>query len=396
MALSEKDPRPEPQDSDPKDQIASDDVRTPPKLDAILPDDLPPAAAELVGDIDSYQKRMEKEWETAKNSYEQKINRIMEEFMVAGHGSNPTAPPPEEPIKKSRFNNDRLKSLMGELEQELRRASKAKSSIPFRAGQPAGAFQLGWQGSQKAQWKKWGGLALGLAGIGLATGYFLTSFFIKTFSLPYHYTLGPIFVKDNVVIMDWFRRSLYVHKLSSDLPIQSVESLSNSLATGLAWSEKTLWSLDSLDRKINLHTTTPEHQIVASVDSPGTKPVGLFFDGTDLWSADQDTKKLYRHRGNDLEEIRDTFPLPDANVTAFSFYKNRLWILDGKSRLINVYRLQKPLLSLRSFDLDPFLKGSLPTGFSIQKGKMWVVTENPSSLIRIPLSRLKKSKTEEF
>jgi hypothetical protein len=110
-----------------------------------------------------------------------------------------------------------------------------------------------------------------------------------------------------------------VHANKRGLPIKTIETLPNNLATGIAVSEKTLWTLDALDRKILLHTLTSDHQVTASVRSPDDKPTGLFFDGTDLWSADQDAKKLYRHRGNDVEEIRDTFPLPDINVTAFAF-----------------------------------------------------------------------------
>src|SRR5436309_1601707 len=102
--------------------------KDPPKLDAIFPDDLPPAAAELVGDIDNYQKRMEKEWESAKSSYEKKINHIMEEFMMAGLAGmtseteekpvkKPAPEPPAEPTmetprKKPRISDERLKNLM--------------------------------------------------------------------------------------------------------------------------------------------------------------------------------------------------------------------------------------------------------------------------------------------
>jgi hypothetical protein len=69
MGNPEKEPENKP-DSKPKEA---------PKLDAILPDDLPPAAAELVGDIDSYQKKLEQEWESTKSSYEKKINQTYEQ-----------------------------------------------------------------------------------------------------------------------------------------------------------------------------------------------------------------------------------------------------------------------------------------------------------------------------
>lgn len=395
MGQSEKDPEQDVNNVESRKPIEPGPIKEGPKLDAILPDDFPPAAAELVGDIDSYQKRMEKEWENAKSSYENKVNRIMEEFMVAGQASAHSEPV-EEPPKKPRVRDERLKSLMGELEEELRRAGQAKPRIPFRPGRKPETMQLGWHGSTQKPWKKIG------AGVGAAflfisiVGFFSSSVRVQVESLPYTHTLGPIVDKDNIYILDWFRRSLYVHGNSAGLPIRAVEPIINNLATGLAMSEKTIWTLDALDRKILLHSVTADHQVTSSKSSPGSKPVGLFFDGLDLWSADQDTKKLYRHRGNDIEDIRDTFPLPEIITTAFAFHNNRLWLMDGKSRLVNVYRLQKPLLQLGSFDLDPFVKGSIPTGFAIVGNKILVVTENPPALIRIPLSRLKKSKTETF
>ena len=195
--------------------------------------------------------------------------------------------------------------------------------------------------------------------------------------------------------MDWFRKILFVHKNDSALTIKSVEALPNNLATGIAMSDKTLWTLDSLDLKLNLHTVTVDHQVTSSVAAPDTRPVGLFFDGTDLWSADQDAYKLFRHRGNDVEEIRDTFPLPDSTVTSFLLKKTQLWILDGKSRLVTVYRLQKPLLKLASYDLDPLMKQATPTGMALDGNTLLVVTENPASLLRIPLFRLRHSRLED-
>lgn len=376
-----------------KDPENSGEFKKDPKLDAILPDDLPPAAAELVGDIDSYQKRMEKEWDSAKVAYEEKINRIMEEFMI-----NQGQPPAHEEKPKPRSSsprNERLRDLMGELEKEMRRADHASKRFSPFARPSMESMQLGWKPTLNFRLKKYAPWAAGVMMV-ISAGAFFSSSRVQIDTLPYTHTLGPLVAKDKIYILDWFRKSMYVHKDASGLPILSVEPVANNLATGIAMSEKTMWTLDGLDRKILLHTTTPEHQVTSDVETQGTKPTGLFYDGLDLWSADDAAKRLYRHRGNDIEDIRDSFPMPDITVTGFGFYNNRFWILDGKSRLINVYRLQKPMLQLGSFDLDPFVKGATPTGFTISGKKILIVTENPVSLIRIPLSRLKKSKTETF
>ncbi len=338
-----------------------------PKLDAIFPDNLPPAAAELVGDIDNYQKKLESEWKSAKVHYEDKINRIMEEFMNA------------------------RSSTIKDIPQKPRSHEELFPRFNFEPERTP----LAWNKARNFPWKKWVPWAAAVVVLS-GLGFFYNALAIQVDTLPYTHTLGPVVWKENIYIADWFRKTLFVHRNAKGLPIVSVEPLPGSLATGIAISDKTIWTLDGLDLKINLHATTADHQVTESVDTQGQKPAGLFYDGLDLWSADQDARRLYRHRGNDIEEIRDTFPLPEIMATAFGFFNNRLWVLDGKARLVNVYRLQKPLLELGSFDLDPFLNGATPTGFTIVGRKMWIVTENPVSLVRVPLSRLKKSKTETF
>lgn len=411
MGYPEKDPKDSSNPSEPVE--ATPKKESGPQLNAILPDDLPPAAAELVGDIDNYQKRMEKEWEKAKVSYEHKINRIMEEFLHAGmvglaadqeaaaqneKPSKKFTPPPDPEVtpKHASSRDARLARLISEIEQELKEASRKNKRVSFLPNNAPDMLQLPWVGGAPKFWKDPRKIIPAAALLLVGSYFFFSSWFVQVTPLPYAHSLGPVVWKDNICILDWFRKAIYVHVDKPWLPIKSVEFVPNSLATGLAYSEKTIWTLEGFERKILLHAVTPDHQISSSVSSPDSKPAGLFYDGTDLWSADQDSKKLYRHRGNDVEDIRDTFPLPDITVTAFAFRENRLWLLDGKSRLVNVYRLQKPMLLLASFDLDPFVKGATPTGMTFLGKKLLVVTENPPTLTRIPLLRLKKSKTESF
>ena len=285
---------------------------------------------------------------------------------------------------------------MSQVEAELRRSDASSKRSAFMQTHRPESLQLGWkdEGNLSTRRVWW---AVGGIGTIVVSAIFYWMFWrVTTIPLPYSHTMGPILLNDRVYIFDWFRRSLYVHEDKNGFPIRSVETVPNTLASGMALSAKILWSLDSLDKKILLHATSPDHQVTSSFSTPGEKPVGLYYDGTDLWSADLAEKQLYRHHGNDVEDIRDRFPLPDLTLTSFTFRKSRLWILDGKSRLINVYRLQKPMAQIGSFDLDPFLKGASPTGFAIDGRKLVLVTENPSVLIRIPIERLRKSTTDSL
>lgn len=374
--------------------------------------DIPPSSAELIDNLDSYQKRVENEWDSAKASYQAKINQIMEEFLKQGFTvENPTktagATPPPRPDKpetmgpppppKSHTQDPYIAKLLSRVEEELRHVDRKGPKVPFFGSEGTG-LGLPWKPSWKqrllVEWKK---TLLGLMGaicIGSAFYYFFTS--PRLIDLPYGHTLGPVIIGDKIYISDWFRKALYVHQLKRGLPLLSVENLPNSFATGLAFDAKSVWTMDSIERKFLKHALTADHQVNASFDTPGKKPMGLFHDGTDLWSADLEEKKLYQHRGNDIEDIKDEFVIPDITLGALAMRNNRVWILDSNSRELSVHRLQKPLKPLGAFDLDPFLKGATPTGFSFQGKDVWILTENPSRLIRVPLRKIEKSKTETF
>lgn len=380
-------------EKDPKDAAKSSSE--PPQLDAILPDAKPSDPAALSDDIASYQRRLEKEWESAKNAYEQKIDRLMNEFVADGISKLEKEPIQSKTDTKSgRSQRAPLEDLIKQLERELRHDESEQfvKNPTILPNMDAAKFQLAWKSSGiHMTWRNW---IAAISALLLVAGFigWLTLWRVSSIALPYAHTLSPLVEKDKLYIMDWFRKTLFVHLNRGSLPIVSVEALPNNLATGFAMSDKSVWTLDSLDLKINVHNRTIDHQVVSSAQTPETRPVGLFFDGTDLWSADQDVYKLYRHRGNDVEEVRDSFPLPDITITGFIIDKNRLWLLDGKSRLLTIYRLQKPLLKLASYDLDALLGQATPTGIAVRGKSVLLTTENPSKLLRIPLFRLRHSK----
>jgi hypothetical protein len=393
-------------EKDPKDDSKSKGSELDPQLDAILPDNTPPEAAELVGDLESYQHKLDEQWESAKAAYEKKIGDIMDEFMhenlraseatkIAFEPPASTAVPPEKPGFDSQKTRSKYENIMAKVDKELRKEPAGNFLTRYESKPAIISISLNADVVRKTART---GLRLILIGAAL-TGAFLTySFFhlAAVTALPYAHTLGPVVAGDRIYVMDWFRKALYVHSPRRGAPIVSVENMPGHLATGLAMSDKAIWTVDGFEKKIHKHVLTLDHQIVASVATPGSTPYGLYFDGTDLWSADRSEKVLYRHRGNDLADIREEYSIPNGVVTALSIRNNRAWVLDGKSREVTVYRLQAPLQPLASFDLDPFLKGSLPTGLFVEGKKVWLVTESPSLLIRIPLSKLEKSRPKAF
>jgi hypothetical protein len=99
---------------------------------------------------------------------------------------------------------------------------------------------------------------------------------------------------------------------------------------------------------------------------------------------------VYHHRGNDLEEVIDRYGLPPMTLAAFQVRDRHLWALDGKSRELYDLRLQLTPKVIGVYDLDPFIGESAPTGFFIEGQNVWLTTDEPASVIRIPLKRLRR------
>src|SRR5689334_4820025 len=106
------------------------DKKDEPKLEAIIP----PAAAELIGDIDSYQKKMEEQWSTAKDSYEKRINQIMEEFLSK---TPKDLPPPKKESDQPAPSKSDFENVMARVERELRETG-------YRARKPS-IINISWQ-----------------------------------------------------------------------------------------------------------------------------------------------------------------------------------------------------------------------------------------------------------
>ncbi len=386
--------------------------KEPPEFSAIIPGEPPPSVGEIFGDIDDYQKKIEQEWEEARSAYQEKIKRILDEFtQVSAPTSDPSKEPPpdqnkkeNEPIPESpSYKSEpglseeaRLKILLSRVEKTLRMAEQKTSRFAYRDEKPP-LIQIAWQ-PPMVKFKKY--LMRSLLAIGLLAGGGLLFNLITQVSpitaLPYAHTAGLFVDTQKIYVVDWFRKALYIHAKKKGLPILAVENIPNGFVTGFALTRKSLWTLDGFNREIIEHALSEDHRALSKVAAPGKKPVGLFWDGMDFWTTDSESKILYHHRGTEVTDIMDQFNLPDVTVTDFYLKEKKLWLLDGRSREILVYRLQEPLKPLARFDLDPFLKGATPTGIDVENKKVWLTTENPAQLLQISRRQLEKSNPDHF
>jgi hypothetical protein len=253
-------------------------------------------------------------------------------------------------------------------------------------------INISWDGHERFRSVRRTGL--GLAAAALIIGGLYFQFVRVPFStpLPYIHPSTIAFVNDKVFIVEWFRKALYEHRFQKGFPIQQVENIPNNFLSGVAFSDKYLWTLDAFGKQILQHSLASDHRVLKSFPTPGGRPAGLFWDGTDIWTADLDEKKIYRHFGNDPETVRTEYGFSNFSVTSLYFKENRLWVLDGKSRMMHLCRLEDPLRVVASYDLDPLLKGATPNDFTLRGNTFWLLVENPPQLLRLSEGALKKLK----
>ncbi len=370
-----------------------------PDFGAILPDKSGDNVGDFLHEFDNYQQKLDEEWEKSKAAHQDKLNKIMEEYIHQKMEEKPPvsekqpekkpAPKPAEDLPQGSF-QERMEGLLARVERELGQSGKTR---PFSFFEDIRPTIINVPSRSIAAFFKKLFVILSLTAILGSIGYMFFLYPLTLGSqtpLPYSHASGILKHGNQLYVADWFRKALYVHSFKRDLPIVAVENIPNSFITGLAVSEKNLWTLDGFENKILRHTITEDHQVVEKYPAPGSKPAGAFWDGFDLWTADNQTKLLYQHKITDIETPFNQYRFPNMTVTSFFLDNNRVWALDGETRELFVLRLQDPLKVLATYDLDSFLKGAFPTGVALNQKSVLLTTNKPSRIIKISIKDLQK------
>ncbi len=339
--------------------------------------------------MEAYQEKLSADWETAKNSYQAKINDIMSSFIKEkglDKESDFSILFPDDSEKKS--TPKKLENILARVERLLK-PRDSKFTIPLWKSSSGDIYERGSKWSHYSRHPlTWFALLLTLS----ASAYL----FFRTpppIALPYPHTSGLVVGDEKIYIVDWLRKSMFVHKKDGDLSLLSVENMPNDFLAGLAIAKNKVVSLNSFSSQILIHDTSPEHLIVDKQSAPGTQAVGMYFDGLDLWTIDEGAKKLTQYRGLDAGEVKEEFNFAGSATTGLVVENGRVWILSKKSRSLSLFRLEDPLRHLAVYDLDPLLQGAVPTSFDIKEKNLWLTTESPATLRKTPLRTLTKNKT---
>lgn len=353
------------------------------------PEDMSASEAELVDAADTFEQKMNEDFRSARSAYQNRFSSIMDEFLNKGLEGEKREPPPAS--RRASPSRDDMEAMMTRMAREMRayeagaRAGAAAAATPAALALPAP--------EAPRRTRLYIAAAGALALIAGATVFAQMRQVAAYTPLPYARTGAIAVAEGKIFIGDWLRKSLYVHEAKRGAPILAVESLPVNLLTGLAVDRDSLWTADGLASEIARRSKTSDHVTFETFRAPANT-AGLALDGTSIWTTGKG--RLYRLRADDPTDVAETFDMPDVTVTALQLRNRRVWVLDGKSREIAVFRLQKDLKPLATLDLDPFLRGGAPTGLAISGSDAWIVTENPSAIVRVPLRKLKKSREPKF
>ena len=168
-----------------------------PDFGAIMPEKAADPAQEIVEDIEGYQHKLEDEWDQAKEKYESKINKIMDDFLK--ENILDAAPIPEKPKKseskeiRKPHDPHRINRLLADVERTLQRKEKKRSPFHFLSDIRPPIINVSVRRGKFFNLKKfWPTVSHRLALLGFGVWFFSPLHIAKVTKLPYAHTTGPI------------------------------------------------------------------------------------------------------------------------------------------------------------------------------------------------------------
>ncbi|MBI3552362.1 MAG: hypothetical protein HY077_07575 [Elusimicrobia bacterium] len=141
----------------------------------------------------------------------------------------------------------------------------------------------------------------------------------------------------------------------------------------LAFGDGNLWSADAAQARILRHKAEAPEKILASRPSPGPAPTALAYDGHSLWSFDAANKALYRH-GIDEGSYKSFALEEDVVAVAMAWVKDRLWIIDAKSRDLCVFDFKLDAFRLQArYPFSENAVGLAPVRSGERAKSLWVL-----------------------
>jgi len=154
---------------------------------------------------------------------------------------------------------------------------------------------------------------------------------------------------------------------------------------GLVFDGASFWSSDGTS--ISRHGTAGNYAVLG-VYKAGSGVFSISWDGKNLWAASAGGELTrYSAAGSLVQEV--VYPMPEGRTAGISVSGGKLWLLDPESGRLSAYKPGvKPEL-LTSANIRSLLPGGEVSGFSVHGDHAWVISGNPSGLVRIDLKLVK-------
>jgi hypothetical protein len=225
---------------------------------------------------------------------------------------------------------------------------------------------------------------LGLLGLGLF-GLWAPPF--QMYKLATEHPVGIAGDQDMLWVADWSQQNLAaVHPQGDYVAIHNVVRMPDFQPVAVAVAPFYLYTAGA-DGRLRRHRKDDTFTVVASVEGPGHAMSGLAWDGESLWSCDADTGKIYQH--DSMMDVKRSFTSPARKPVGLAWEGGALWVADAEARVLwrltpdgAEWKKEGPFL-LEIFNHN---KNLALSGFTLWKGRLWIVSESGGVLIqhRVP------------
>ena len=185
-------------------------------------------------------------------------------------------------------------------------------------------------------------------------------------------------------------RRLLLYSIEAETgEVRALRKLPSASPGGLAASPEAFWSSE-LDGAIHEHANDAALTVRRSYRNADRSPTVLHWDGTHLWAADARTETVYQYKtGEALNPMRQ-YSFPGVRISGLHAADGKLWVLDGPKRELTRFQAKALAIVEDGADLSPWLAaGENPVGLAVREEMLWVITDRPARLHRIPLAKLR-------
>lgn len=202
-----------------------------------------------------------------------------------------------------------------------------------------------------------------------------------SWELPYHHPAGMAFDGTDLLVLDWFTQSLYVHDARPaegedaprELPVRKVLPFTKEAPVALAMSRDSVWLVTAsgfVSRRMRDGKMTP----VGRYPAGSPQPLGIAYDGLYLWTVDGRQKLLLKHLLDDRLSVIASYPYPGAKPVALAFDGKALWSLDAGHRELLRHNLDRPEDITRRLALAEYKDGRyVGVGLAWDGRRFWTV-----------------------